>query len=259
MNKAEHFLNTVAMGVRKDLDEALRVLQSANSETISGDVARLDLLLRKAFERLDESTRFCEAHRPSMPREYDPVRLVRDEMGHFERVEDSLASEEPEEFWGDPEQIRLCLRLIVQTLARRRVAFSIRLFLDAQEPRIEITADEAAALPSSLSLGDSFVIAGEDFGHLWTAATEGGEVRLHDDLYVLYLVGDRTRATLQTVSETVRTGVAQAARTLSAWRGAIGQYEDGMMSPSEMLGVYERNVTRAMVLVDDVLSALTRG
>ncbi|MBX7257244.1 MAG: hypothetical protein K1Y02_12845 [Candidatus Hydrogenedentes bacterium] len=256
MNRAGQSLNAVALDAKANLERVLQTLQKIDAHSMADHVPSLDLELRAIFDALDECARFCEVHRPPVPCDYDPVRMVRDEMGHFVRSEDSLAPDEPELFWGDPEQLRLCLSLIVRAFTKHRIAFSVRLYLDASEPRIEIAFDQAIPLPISFALGERLTLTGDEFGHFWTAATDGGEVRLREDSFALFFVGDRTRATLQVIPESVRSDLARAAQRLSAWKGAIGQYEEGLVSPADARRLYERNTTDALDLLNTALAAL---
>ena len=257
MNKAEQSLEAILREVRLNLREVNEDLHSATPESMCDRVSLMDRTLRGVFDSLEECATFCTLHRPSSPREYDPVDLVNGEVGHFLRAEDSLAPSDPEEYWGDPEQMGLCVGLAVRSLAKHGIAFTIRLYLATDEPRIEITPDHAAALPTGIVLGNRFAISHDEFCHFWTAASDGGELQVRDDAFVFYLVGDRTRAMLQTIATPARAALAQAVRTLAPWRGAIGQYEEGLVSPEDTLALYVRHVEQALAAMDEALGALS--
>ncbi len=256
MNKAEQSLESILRVVRLNLREVNEDLRSATPESMRDRVSSMDRTLRGVFDSLEECSWYCTLHRPSSPREYDPVDLVKGEVGHFLRAEDSLASSEPENYWGDPEQMGLCIGLAVRSLAKHGIAFTIRLYLATDEPRIEITSDHAAPLPTDIGLGNRFAISRDEFCHFWTAASDGGELQVRDGALVFCLVGDRTRAMLQTIATPARAAIAKAVRTLTPWRGAIGQYEEGLVSPEDTLALYVRHVEQALADLDEALGAL---
>ncbi|MFA6243471.1 MAG: hypothetical protein WC655_21200 [Candidatus Hydrogenedentales bacterium] len=256
MNKAEQSLESILREVRLNLQEVNEDLRSATPESMRDHISSMDRTLRGVFDSLEECTKFCTLHRPSSPREYDPVDLVKGEVGHFLRAEDSLAPSEPEDFWGDPEQMGLCVGMALRSLAKHGIAFTIRLYLATVEPRIEITPDHAAAFPAEIVLGDRFTISRDEFCHFWTAASDGGDLQVRDDAYVFCLAGDRTRAMIQPIATLARPAVAKAARTLIPWRGAIGQYEEGLVSPEDTLALYVRHVDQALAAIDEALGAL---
>jgi hypothetical protein len=210
----------------------------------------LDRRLRSIYEWLDGCRRFLILYRPSARTLYDPVAVARAQSAQL--VGPPVAMTASRQFNGDPEQVRECLRLIVENgRLTQGGTLALEIHVEGECPRIVARLNNAAALPDIFVVAGPFRLPLEDLRERWNAATGGGRLDVAGAGLIMNLRGTRRPPRDYPWAGEVLEPVSDAARALIPWRGAIGHYEFGMDADTESLHLYGQILEKVQTLLQD--------
>lgn len=236
------------------LEEEIRHRSPADADIW---VPSLDRALRASFEQADALRRFLVVHRTPRVAPYDPLARLRLQSAHFVPAHDSLAPDPPVVFEGDSEQVVECFRLILGGFeAAGGESYAARLYLDAEEPRIDIGFDDRAPAPLRFTFSNALVLEAGATADRWTAASNGGQFIVLDGGIRVTFSGTMPLPPPLPLADALLPDMRKATNRLLPWRGAIGHFEPGHVDFSELIDLYRNPIVAAREHVADACRIL---
>lgn len=251
-------LAEILLPVKEDFVTLGALLEGHGTAPNAGDlVPQLDMTLKRAYHSANAARRILILARRPVYADFDPAAALR-ELGAFvphTRKAPELVVQALRMVYGDREQIVEAFRLIGENVD---IAHGGRLRTEVTgEPpaRIVLQVSGEGLIADSLSVDGVMAYDWETLGGVWTQATHGGHVALDAKVVVLYLEGDRElpEPGLEHAPE-IRACKALTRRLMS-WRGAIGNYEPGIVDEAEITAIYLDTINRSVADLNEVLEA----
>ncbi|GMV99593.1 MAG: hypothetical protein AMXMBFR84_07320 [Candidatus Hydrogenedentota bacterium] len=241
--------------VRDELASLSRQLGALTPYEVSHAVPELDTRLRRVYEGLEACRKYVALHRPPECRYYKPAETIRSIKGTLSASPFTIDVQANRECYGDPDQIGEILKIMVRSLPPTQGGVTVELLLASVQPKIVVSVDGEARFPETFVIEGMIAVTLREMGRCWIGATHGGHIHEAADGAVLYLEGNATVPDQNADMSALQVPLDVATRKLTAWRGAIGQYEEGLVAPEEVITLYAKNVDQVLELVAPAVDA----
>jgi hypothetical protein len=156
---------------------------------------------------------------------------------------------------ADREQTLECLTVLrgsFEVPAAGKITTEI--YVADDQPRVFVRLAGEGRVPVRFRIGHSFDLSWIELAERWAAAT-GGLMTPKDDGASLTFADAETNSGYANLTDSL-IAIGDAARQLSAWRGAGGHYEPGYNSLEETRRLYRQSTDRAHALVNEAVAKL---